>query len=172
MARYPLVIPDDLMAQIEAHCKATSAVKSKLFCRWVVEGYHREIQRYTAQASAVAAVTAHVAMVATPHTLPPAAPAPEPLAPAAPPPAAQEAPVPLVQTMANGAGTWFEINGVCAQLGITVEQLLQEIDPVDDVLKYANRDWIDERGIAEARTLCPSPATSDSFWAWAQSKIK
>jgi len=165
MARYPLVISDDLMAQIDDHCTATSAVKAKLLRKWVVQGFHLEVQRNVAEASAVAAVRAHVAMVASP---PPTAPAPQALAPAA----TQEAPLPAVETMANGAGTWFEINGVCAQLGITTDALLKEIDPVDDVLKYANRDWIDERGIAEARTLCPIPATSDSFWAWAQTKIK
>jgi hypothetical protein len=168
MARYPLVISDDLMARIDDHCTTVSAVKSKLLRKWVTQGFQREIE---AHLPAETPVPPHF-LTAVPEAIALApVPPPPPAAPAAAP-APQEPQQQAVETMANGAGTWFEIKGVCAALGITTEALLEEIDDVDDVLQYANRNWIDERGIAEARTLCPVPATSDSFWAWAQSKIK
>ncbi len=71
----------------------------------------------------------------------------------------------------RGVVTWFDMAEVCTILGISVDALLAEIDPKDDVLNYQSKDWIDASGIAEARALSRNTAASDSLWAYAQSRI-
>lgn len=76
-----------------------------------------------------------------------------------------------IASLRRGDTTWFEMAGVCNVLGIQTEALLSEIDIDDDILKYLGKDWIDTTGVGEARSLCRDHKVSDSFWAWAQTKI-
>lgn len=74
-------------------------------------------------------------------------------------------------TLKRGDTVWFPLDAVCAALDVTRDSLLSEIDPADDILDYQGKRWIDATGIAEARSLCRDPASSDRFWTWAQEKI-
>lgn len=76
--------------------------------------------------------------------------------------------IPVVR---RGDTTWFDLESVCNALQIDVESLWGEIDPEDDVLQYQGKTWIDQRGLAEARTLCRSPELADALAAWAKPKL-
>jgi hypothetical protein len=63
------------------------------------------------------------------------------------------------------------MKGVCALLDVPVAALLDEIDPTDDVLNYVGRDWIDEHGVSNARSLSRKSQESDIFGEWVAKKL-
>lgn len=155
MPRIHFTLTPEQLQEIDAICELHCLSRPRIFRRAVEiaidELRKRPMPATEAANEPVAAVTVTTA------TLPPAVPL---------------RPVGGIGTsFRKGDTVWFDLQFVCSELDITVTDLMDEIDPTDDVLDYQGRRWIDAAGINEARMLCRDGALSDRFWEEAQRHI-
>lgn len=147
MARQHIVLPDNLIAQVNEVCYQLSMTKSKFLVRAVQMAVDDARKRFAEPANDPVAT-----QVATP-----------PPPPAAAPP---DSPWPCIQ---RGDSVWFELKPVCAALGLEPENIKGEIDPDDDVLDYIGKEWIDRTGLAAAREL--SRVDAPDFWKFVEARM-
>lgn len=167
MARTHITMPDELLASLEMVADKYSVNKSKLIRRGIklavaeLEGFYGKAANDATSESLSADLGLGEAKVAAAGGAAPAAPLPEPT------PIHRVTVVPLkvvpkfaIRFSSAFGITWFSLEDVCRHLGVSAEDVLAEIESSNHMMENGAQ-YIDDRGLAEARTLCPDPTLAD-----------
>lgn len=155
-------LPPAMQQTLDWICEEFSVNRSKLIkkgIQWAIDDFMgkqgRPVQAPTTTPKASpsptpAAVPAQAAGEAVALSKPPGYPNPHGIAP-----------------ITRGDGAWFQLGLVAKSLGISTEDILEDV-PVDELLDYRDERWINLEGVQIACGLCIDNKLADLVYAWCQ----